>query len=31
MGNKVYLLDPFNSKTHQFNPLFYIDLKAERG
>ncbi len=22
LGNKVYLLDPFNSKTHQFNPLF---------
>jgi len=31
LGNKVYLLDPFNSKTHQFNPLFYIDLKAESG
>lgn len=31
LGNQVYLLDPFNSKTHQFNPLFYIDLKAESG
>ncbi|MGS4337845.1 type IV secretory system conjugative DNA transfer family protein [Klebsiella michiganensis] len=31
LGNKVYLLDPFNSKTHQFNPLFYIDLKEESG
>ncbi|WLS81222.1 type IV secretory system conjugative DNA transfer family protein (plasmid) [Erwinia pyri] len=31
LGNKVYLLDPFNSKTHQFNPLFYIDLKVESG
>ncbi|WP_407215635.1 type IV secretory system conjugative DNA transfer family protein [Enterobacter kobei] len=30
-SNKVYLLDPFNSKTHQFNPLFYIDLKEESG
>ena len=31
LGNKVYLLDPFNSKTHQFNPLFYINLKEESG
>lgn len=25
MGQKIYLLDPFSSKTHGFNPLFYID------
>ena len=31
LQNKVFLLDPFNSKTHKFNPLFYIDLKAESG
>lgn len=31
LGNRVYLLDPFNSKTHQCNPLFYVDLKAESG
>lgn len=31
LGNKVYLLDPFNSKTHKFNPLFYVDLKGESG
>lgn len=31
MGQKVYLLDPFSSKTHGFNPLFYIDLSHEKG
>jgi len=29
--NKVYLLDPFNFKTHKFNPLFYVDLRADSG
>ncbi|MFV2194549.1 type IV secretory system conjugative DNA transfer family protein, partial [Escherichia coli] len=31
LGNKVYLLDPFNTKTHKCNPLFYVDLKSESG
>lgn len=31
LGHKVYLLDPFSSKTHGFNPLFYIDLASEKG
>lgn len=31
LGQKVYLLDPFASKTHGFNPLFYIDLHHEKG
>lgn len=31
LGNKVYLLDPFNSKSHKFNPLTYIALDEESG
>lgn len=31
LGHSVYLLDPFSSKTHGFNPLFYIDLASEKG
>lgn len=31
LGHEVYLLDPFSSKTHGFNPLFYIDLNHEKG
>ncbi|MBG6243193.1 MAG: conjugal transfer protein TraG [Candidatus Symbiopectobacterium sp. Dall1.0] len=31
LGQKVFLLDPFSSKTHGFNPLFYVDLDGEKG
>lgn len=31
LGHKVFLLDPFSSKTHGFNPLFYVDLDHEKG
>lgn len=31
LGNKVYLLDPFNYKTNGFNALFYIDLEVDSG
>lgn len=31
LGHKVYLVDPFNSKTHGFNPFVYIELNRESG
>lgn len=31
LGHQVYLVDPFNSKTHGFNPFFYIELDKESG
>ncbi|EFU0718367.1 conjugal transfer protein TraG [Escherichia coli] len=31
LGQKVYLLDPFNKKTDGFNPFYYIDLEDDSG
>lgn len=31
LGHKVYLLDPFNKKTHGFNPFFYVELSKDSG
>ncbi|EFU0737759.1 type IV secretory system conjugative DNA transfer family protein [Escherichia coli] len=31
LGQKVYLLDPFNKKTDGFNPFSYIDLEDDSG
>ncbi|BBI93076.1 type IV secretory system conjugative DNA transfer family protein [Serratia symbiotica] len=31
LKQKVFLLEPFSSKTHGFNPLFYVDLDDEKG
>lgn len=31
LGQKVYLFDPFNKRTHRYNPLAYIDVNSDNA
>ncbi|HDX6240688.1 TPA: type IV secretory system conjugative DNA transfer family protein, partial [Campylobacter fetus subsp. venerealis] len=31
LGQKVYLFDPFNKRTHRYNPLAYIDMNSDNA
>ena len=31
LGQKVYLFDPFNKRTHRYNPLAYIDMASDNA